>query len=64
MPRPWSERADELQATEGPYCDFAAWEEWADERGLFDIDLSSACDRTELYAAMRELADAAGGTDD
>jgi hypothetical protein len=30
---PWETRADELRATEGPYCVFVAWQEWAEAQG-------------------------------
>lgn len=34
---PWSKRADELFDVEGPYADFAAFEEWFKARGLDEL---------------------------
>lgn len=64
---PWSKRAEELEQSEGPYCDYGAFCEWLEswnERqepsSQFDTD---AVDKTSLYmafsAACSETAKAA-----
>lgn len=58
MTRPWSKRAAELFETEGPYADFAAWQEWISHRDkdgvLQDVPLVFIA---WMYAAMCELCD-------
>ena len=37
-PLPWSERAKELEATEGHYADYAAWREWLAKEWAETVD--------------------------
>ncbi len=56
--RPWQERANELQAMHGPFCDFVAWEEWmrrTEEQECPDADFFGnleLLDRIVLYHIM------------
>lgn len=67
--RPWAKRAEELAAKEGPYADYAAWEEWitAQLESFYPVE---TCDRTleafqdmaiiervAFYSLMCDLAD-------
>lgn len=49
MIMPWDARAAELEFVHGPYCQYAAWEEWMEQ--YKEIDLSEV-DKVFLFAAM------------
>ena len=54
---PWGARADELEATEGPYCVYAAWREWIDawnerQSDNLQLDLDSV-DKLALFSAFQ-----------
>lgn len=54
---PWDARSRELEATEGPYCVYAAWCEWIEawndrQSDSFYMDLDSL-DKTALFAAFQ-----------
>lgn len=53
---PWSKRAEELEPTEGPYCDYAAWCEWleawnSEQSESIQVDLDTL-DKTAMYVAF------------
>lgn len=60
---PWSKRAIELEASEGPYCDYAAWLEWFGQAmqppgvPAADIEFGGACDKVYLYDAFIKTID-------
>jgi len=60
---PWESRADSLRESEGPYADFAAWEEWMSasvDEVLFcgEWDSMTTTTRVGLYNLFRKVADA------
>lgn len=56
---PWSKRAEELAEKEGPWRQYAAWEDWfQQQKGLNDsdgatiLDLLEFDDKVTLYCAF------------
>ncbi len=63
--RPWEKRAEELFESEGPYADYAAWDEWLVSRLASDdatelFDGFGEIDKAVIYAIMCDLADGSG----
>ena len=49
---PWDARAVELFATDGFYCSYAAWQEWAETNwlsGIEDWEARDGLDMVDLY---------------
>ena len=58
---PWSERAVELEDKEGPYADYAAFMEWAEENWIFtDENFGDHIDTVGVYALCCKLLRANG----
>lgn len=66
---PWNARAKELEETEGPYCDYTAWEEWIRKQlgefygcdsvwqPLDAFDEWMIAEKVALYAIMTDLVE-------
>lgn len=57
MKTPWSERAAALRGKEGPYADFAAWLEWANQDGDFAA-ATSDIETIDMLAIYHRMAKA------
>lgn len=62
MKAPWEDRGRELEPKHGPYCFYAAWEEWvaANDNGdtLGDLD---AIEKSFLFALFEKAVEQAKG---
>ena len=52
---PWHDRAAELEEKEGPYCDYAAFCEWAEENWIFDETSRDTMDDVGWYVLCNQL---------